>query len=150
MPSTIVLSSALGDLVARQAGVVDIEQRTADMVVADLERPHALVGHVAIRAGDARARVDALAPHLELGMLRLERRSACVLVRPILEFDFIVAGENFIGLQALEPGIGQALFRPLEIVFHVALGAYIGPHLLARGHFIHVVVLDALMFPCKS
>ena len=32
----------------------------------------ALVGHVAVRAGHAGAGVHALAPHLELGVLRLQ------------------------------------------------------------------------------
>ena len=62
----------LGPLVAGLAGVVDVEQRAAHVVVADLQRAHARVRHVAVGAGHARARVDALVPHLELGVLRLE------------------------------------------------------------------------------
>ena len=49
-----------------------IEQRTADVMIADLDRAFPLVRHVAVRARDAAAGVDTLAPQLELGVLRLE------------------------------------------------------------------------------
>ena len=59
------------------------EQRAAHVVVADLDRALAHVGHVAVGAGDAAAGVDALAPHLELGVLGLEHRRAGLGVRPV-------------------------------------------------------------------
>ncbi len=73
------LQLLLRPAVAGLAGVVDVQQRAAHVVVADLLRADAFVGHVAVGAGDAGARVNALAPHLELGVLRLERRRAEVL-----------------------------------------------------------------------
>ena len=51
----------LGDGVAGLAGAGDVQQRAAHPVVGDLDRPLALVGHVAVGAGDAGAGVDALA-----------------------------------------------------------------------------------------
>ena len=44
------------------AGAVDVQQRAAHPVVGDLHRALALVRHVAVGAGDAAPRVDALAP----------------------------------------------------------------------------------------
>jgi hypothetical protein len=60
-----------GHVVAGLAGIVDVEQGAADPVAADLHRPLALVGHVAVGAAHAAAGVDALAPELELGVLGL-------------------------------------------------------------------------------
>ena len=51
----------------------------------DLHRAFALVRHVAVGAGDAAARVDALAPHLELRVLRLEHVGAGLGVLPVEE-----------------------------------------------------------------
>ena len=62
-----------------------VQQRAADVVVADLDRPFAHVGHVAVGAGHAAAGVDALAPHLELGVLGLEHLGAGLGVRPVRE-----------------------------------------------------------------
>ena len=63
-------------------------------------RADALVGHVAVGAGHAGAGVDALAPHLELGVLRLQDRRAGLGVRPVLEADLVVVGEDLVGLAA--------------------------------------------------
>ena len=68
------LDLLLGQVVARLAGAVDVEQRAAHPVVGHLGRALAHVRHVAVGAGDAAARVNALAPQLELGVLRLEDR----------------------------------------------------------------------------
>jgi hypothetical protein len=54
------LQFVLRPFVAGLARAVDFQQRAVDVMVADLQRPLALVGHVAIGAGHARARVDAL------------------------------------------------------------------------------------------
>ena len=86
------------------------------MVVADLHGADPLVGHVAVGARDTRTRVDALAPHLELGMLRLERRRARVGVRPVLEACLLVVGEDLVRFQPLGPRIGEALLGALEVV----------------------------------
>jgi hypothetical protein len=66
------LDLLLGDAVAGLAGLGDIEQGRADVVVADLDGALAHVGHVAVRAGDAAAGVDALAPQFELRVLGLQ------------------------------------------------------------------------------
>src|SRR5688572_29648417 len=52
----------LGPFVAGLTGAVDVEERAANMVIADFVRAFARVGHVAIGAGNAGARVNALAP----------------------------------------------------------------------------------------
>ena len=116
-------------------------------MVADLERAFALVGHVAIGAGDAGARVDALIPHLELRVLRLEHGRAGVGVSPVLELRFVVVGQDVLDLQPLGPRIDQPLLRSLEIIFDVALAADVGAHLLARRLLVDVVVLNALRWP---
>ena len=51
---------------------------------------------------------------------------------------------DFLDLQALGPGVGQPLFRALEVVINVALAADEGAHLRARGIAVDVVVLHAL------
>jgi hypothetical protein len=72
------------DAVTRLAGLRDVEQRRAHVVVAHLDRAFAHVGHVAIRARDAAAGVDALAPHFELGVLGLQHAGAGFLVLPVV------------------------------------------------------------------
>ena len=94
--STRAFSSSSRPLVAGLAGAIDVEQRAAHVVVADLQRALALVGHVAIGAGHARARVDALVPHLELRVLRLEHRRAGVGVRPVLEAALVVVSQDLV------------------------------------------------------
>jgi hypothetical protein len=64
------LEFLLRPLVAGLACVVDIEQRAAHLVIADLVRAHAFVRHVAIGARHAGSRVDALLPQLKLRVLR--------------------------------------------------------------------------------
>ncbi len=126
------------------AGAVDVQQRAADVMVTDLHRAHTLVRHVAVGAGDARTRVHALVPHLELGMLRLERRRAGFGVRPVLEAVLFVVSQDLVGLQPLVPRIGEPLLGSLEVVLDVALAADVGAHLLACRVAIDVVVLDPL------
>src|SRR6185436_3583255 len=92
---------------------------------------------------DAGARMRALAPRLELGMLRLERGRAGVLVSPVAEADLVVVGDDLLDLEALGPGIDETLPGALEVVLDVALAAYVGAHLRGRCLLIHVVVLDA-------
>ena len=80
-----------------------------------LSAPDALVGHVAVGAGHAGARVDALVPHLELGVLGLERRRAGLGVRPVLEADLVVVGEDLLDLEALGPRVDVSRFSgPLK------------------------------------
>jgi hypothetical protein len=55
---------------------------------------------VAVGAGDAGAGVDALVPHLELGMLGLEHGGAALGVRPVAEPLVVVGGEDVLDLQA--------------------------------------------------
>ena len=100
--------------------------------------------HVAIGAGDTGARMRALVPRLELGMLCLERGSAGVLVGPVAEADLVVVGGDLLDLEALRPGIDEALLRTLEVVLDVALAAHVGAHFGGRGLLVHVVVLHAL------
>ncbi len=134
----------LGPLVARLARPVDVEQRALHVVIADLERALALVGHVAVGASHARSRVDALVPHLELGVLRLERRRAGLGVRPVLEAVGLVVRQDLVGLEPLVPRIGEPLLRSLEVVLHVALPADKCPHLRPGGHRVDIVVGRAL------
>ena len=134
----------LGNLVAGLAGVVDVEQRAANVVVADLHRAYPLVGHVAIGAGDPRLGVRALRPQLELGVLGLEHRPAGVGVHPVAESDLVVVGQGVVDTEAPGPGIGQAFLVPVEVVLDVALGADVRAHLLPRRHVVDVVVGHAL------
>ena len=61
-----------------------------------LHRAFALVGHVAVGARDAGARVDALAPHLELRVLRLEHLGAGLGVLPVVEAMAVVERERVV------------------------------------------------------
>ncbi|MNS78651.1 hypothetical protein D3C72_1122740 [compost metagenome] len=63
---------------------------------------------------------------------------------PVLEALLVVVIHDVLDLEALLPGVGQALLLALEVVLHVALRACEGAHLLARGLLVDVVVLDAL------
>src|SRR5580765_8705441 len=51
------LQFVFGEMVAGLAGTVDLQQRAVDLVIADLKSALAHVGHVAVGAGYARARV---------------------------------------------------------------------------------------------
>ena len=99
---------------------------------------------MAIGAGDAGARMRALAPRLELGMLCLERGGAGILVGPVTEADLVVVGGDLLDLEALRPRIDEALLGALEVVLDVALAAHVGAHFGGRGLLVHVVVLHAL------
>lgn len=60
------------------AGAIEVEQRAADRVIADLQRADLLVRHMAVGTGHPRPRMDPLAPQLELRVLRLQhRRPGC-------------------------------------------------------------------------
>ena len=67
--------------------------------------------------------MDALAPHLELGVLGLEHRGAALGVGPVPEASLVVVGQDLIGLEPVGPRIGQPLLGPLEVVLDVALPA---------------------------
>ena len=79
------LQLLLREAVAGLAGAGDIQQGAAHLVIAHLDGALPHVGHVAVRAGDAAARVDALAPQLELGVLRLQHLSAGLGVLEVVE-----------------------------------------------------------------
>ena len=85
-----------------------------------------------------------LIPHLELGMLRLERGRAGLRVGPVLECTLVVVGHDLLDLEPLRPRIDEPLLRALEVVLDVALAADVGAHLLARRLLVDVVVLHAL------
>jgi hypothetical protein len=114
------------------------------VVIADLHRADALIRHVTVRACDARPRVHTLIPHLELGMLRLQRRRSRFGVRPVLESVFFVIRKNLIGAQTFVPGVGQPLLRSFEVILDVALAAHVGTHFLPCRVSIDVVVRHAL------
>ena len=116
----------------------------ADVMIRDLERSHSRVRHVTVGAGDARAGVHALVPHLELGMLRLERLRPGFGVGPVGEAHFFVVVVDVLDLESLVPWIGQALLGSLEVVLDVTLAADERPHLLPGRHGVDVVVRNAL------
>jgi hypothetical protein len=70
-------------------------------MIADLKSSFAFVGHVTIDARHARTRVDALVPHLEFRMLRLENRRAGIGMRPILEMLRIVVRKDLFDFQSI-------------------------------------------------
>ena len=63
------LQFALIGLVTCLTRLVNVQQRAANVMVADLHRAFAFVRHMAIRTGDAGTCVDALVEHLKLRML---------------------------------------------------------------------------------
>src|SRR5690606_13265536 len=130
----------LGHAVAGLAGLVDVEQGGAHVVVADLDGAFAHVGHVAVGAGDAAAGVDALAPQFELGVLGLEDLRAGLGMGPVAEALGVVVGLDLFGAQALGPGVGDEFAVALEVVFDVTLGADEGAHFLAGGVEVGFVV----------
>ncbi len=129
---------------ADEAGALDVAQRTAHPMVAHLHGALALVGHVAIGAGDSGAGMDALVVEFELGMLRFEHRRSGLGVLPIAELDLVVVGFDVVHLQAFRPRIGDRFAFGLEIVLNVTLAADEGAHFLPRGHRVGVVVVDPL------
>src|SRR6476646_3009094 len=100
--------------------------------------------HMAVGAGDTGARMRALAPRLELGMLCLERGGARILVGPVTEADLVVVSGDLLDLETLRPRIDEALLGTLEVVLNVALAAHVGAHFAGGGLLVHVVVLHAL------
>ena len=145
--SWIVATRAWSSASATVAGLArarDVQQRAAHPVVADLDRAFALVRHVAVGAGDAGARVDALAPGLELRMLRLQHLGARLGVLPVVEavavgeLRVVVGRLDLLDLQALRPREEQRRLRP-AVVLDVALAADERAHLLARRVGVRVV-----------
>ena len=131
-------------LVAGLARAIDVEQRAPHVVIADLERADALVRHVAVGARDTRSRVNALVPHLELGMLRLQHRRTALGVRPVVVRVLGVIGEDIVRLQSLRPRVDEAFLGALEVILDMALAADEGAHLLTAGVAVHVVVRHSL------
>ena len=121
--------------VAGGAGAVGREERAADPVLGDLLGALALVGHVAVGAGHAARGVDALAPHLELGVLGLEDLHAGLGVGPVLEalplhLHAVVEVLHLLDLQPLGPREEDGRALAAEVL-DVALAADVGAHLLA-------------------
>src|SRR5579871_4911486 len=87
-------------------------------MVADLESALAHVGHVAVGAGNAGARVHALIPHLELGMACLDQPSAGIGMIPFLDLLLVFHGDDVFDFQSLGPWKGEALVRRLEVISH--------------------------------
>ena len=125
------------------ACAVDVEHRTAHMMIADLHAALALIGHVAIGARHARSSVHALVVHLELGMLRLQGVRARFLVDPILEADLVVVGERVVHMQSFGPREREPLLVTLEVILHMALAANVRPHLLRACILVRIEVLYA-------
>src|SRR5262249_62206499 len=113
-------------------------------VAGDLGRTVAQVGHVAVGARDAGARVHALAPQLEFRVLRLEDGRAgfrvLVIEEPgaIGEFRFVPELLDLPRPQALAPREGELHLRG-AVVLDVALAAHVGPQLVARRFRVGVV-----------
>ena len=99
-------------------------------MVAHLEGAHALVGHVAVRARHAGARMDALVPHFELGVLGLEHPGPRLRVHPIREARCVVVRLDLLDFEAIGPRIRDDLAVSLEVVLHMTLTADERPHLL--------------------
>src|SRR5262245_35959854 len=104
------------------------------MVITDLDCTLAHVGHMAIGAGDAATRVYALAPCLELRVLRLEKLGSSGCMSPVSMLGgLVVVRLDRVGLEAICPWIGQQFSVALEIVFDMALAANEAAHLLSRS-----------------
>jgi hypothetical protein len=84
------LQFGLGLVVTGLAGVVDVQQWTAHVVIADLDRTDAHVGHVAVSAGHTGAGMDALMPQFELRMLGFEHGLPGLGMHPVLELRLVV------------------------------------------------------------
>src|SRR5688572_7835756 len=96
--------------------------------------------------------MDALAPELELGMLRLEHFSAgfgmlpVVKAMAIVELKTVVVALDLLDFQAIVPRKEESRFRA-TIVLDVALAADERAHLLARRIDIGIVRRGSL--PCS-
>src|SRR5688572_32078616 len=71
-------------VVAGLTRLLDVEQRAAHVMVADLHRTLALVRHMAVGAGYAGTGMNALAVQLELGMLSFQSGRTTDRMGPIL------------------------------------------------------------------
>jgi len=100
----------LGHVMASLAGVVDIQHRASHPVAADLHCALALVGHVAIGAGNPALRVDALAPEFKLGVLRfVNERPRFAMLKiversAVREFVIVVLLFDLLSFQSIPPG----------------------------------------------
>src|SRR5258708_3197224 len=103
-------------MVARLAGAIDLEQRTIDLVIADLESALPHVRHVTVGGGYGRTRVHPLIPHFKLGMACLDQSSAAVGMIPFLDFLFVLERNDVFHLQALRPREREPLIRWLKVV----------------------------------
>src|SRR5690606_34640383 len=139
----------LRHVVAGLAGVVEVEERASHPMGRDLHRALPLVGHVAIRATDAASRVDALAPKLELGMLRLVDRRTGLAVskveegRAVGEEVIVVDGLDLLDRETLRPGEEERLLGG-AVILDVTLPADEAPHLLAGRVDVRIVAPLAL------
>ena len=129
--------------VAARAGAVRREERAPHPVLGDLLRAVALVGHVAVGAGDAAPGVDALAPHLELGVLGLEDLHAGLGVGPVLEaralhLHAVVELLHLLDLEPLGPREEDGHALAAEVL-DVALAAHVGALLLPGRVDVRVV-----------
>jgi hypothetical protein len=122
------------------AGPRNVQQGAAHLVVADFDCSLADVRHVAVGTGHAASGVNALRPHLELGMLSLEDRRAADRVRPVAEADLVEIGFDLLGLEPVVPRIGDELPFAVKVVLDVALAADERPHFLPAGLAVGVVV----------
>jgi len=102
-------------VMARLAGIGNVEQRAAHVMIADFDRAFAFVGHVTIGAGDATARMNALAPRLKLRVLRFENGRAACFVSPVLKSHLIIIAFDLFNFNAFVPRIGQELAFTFEI-----------------------------------
>src|SRR5262245_51516380 len=131
----------------RLARSSDIQQRTADMMIADLDGPLAHVGHVAISAGDAAARVNSLTPRLEFRVLSLEQWRLRRRMGPVGKLDFVVVAFNLVSLERLMRGVSQQLLFALEVILYMALNTDHGSQLLPARHRVRVIGFAASALP---
>ncbi len=109
-----------------------VEQRAFDIVVGELGRAIPGVGHVTIRAGDARLEVGAVGSEgLIFGVLRFEHRSARIRIFPILEICIVVILDDILDLGPVCPREGQVFAVAFEVILNMAIRADHGAHLLA-------------------
>ena len=108
------------------------QHREADPLVGQaarsLEAPSSACGN---RRRPRRPGVNAVAPQLEPGMLRLQGRCAGVLVGPVAKSDLVVVGLDLVDLEALRPGKDEPLSGTLKSVLDMELVAHEGAHLPA-------------------
>src|SRR5215470_9492874 len=135
----------LGDGVASLSGAIDVEQGAAHPVIAHLEGAHALIGHVAVGAGDAGSGVHTLLPDFELGMLGLQQLGPRLRVDPVGEALLVVVRLDLLDAHAVCPRVGDDLAFSLEVVLDVTLAADERAHFLSRSVAIRIEVRYALV-----